>query len=205
MNIYYIGGSPCSGKSTVAEILSQKYGIYYFKVDDFLDKYTKLGAVKGYEICSKQEKMNAEEIWMREPILQCREELGFYEEIFEFLLDDIRMLKENDIITEGAAYLPHLIKALNVPKNRYLSITPEKDFQIFHYKKREWVPHVLEGCGDKEKAFSNWMQRDVLFAKEVQRQCDEEGYASIINDGSIEVDELVSKVTVHFGFDDCRK
>lgn len=36
MNIYFIGGSPCSGKSTVTEILSKKYDLYYFKVDDFL-------------------------------------------------------------------------------------------------------------------------------------------------------------------------
>lgn len=34
--IYYIGGSPCAGKSTVAEILSQKYDLYYFKVMIFL-------------------------------------------------------------------------------------------------------------------------------------------------------------------------
>ena len=75
MNTYYIGGSPCSGKSTIAEIVSKKYDLYYFKVDDFLDKYTKMGASKGYEICKKQERMNAEEIWMREPLLQCTEEL----------------------------------------------------------------------------------------------------------------------------------
>ena len=37
MNTYFIGGSPCSGKSTVAEILAKKYDLYYFKVDDFLD------------------------------------------------------------------------------------------------------------------------------------------------------------------------
>ena len=68
INTYYIGGSPCSGKSTIAEIVSKKYDLYYFKVDDFLDKYTNMGASKGYEICKKQEKMNAEEIWMREPM-----------------------------------------------------------------------------------------------------------------------------------------
>ena len=31
INTYYIGGSPCAGKSTAAEILSEKYNLYYFK------------------------------------------------------------------------------------------------------------------------------------------------------------------------------
>ena len=69
INTYYIDGSPCSGKTTIAEILSERYDLYYFKVDDFLEKYTKLGATKGYGICMKQDSMNAEETWMREPLL----------------------------------------------------------------------------------------------------------------------------------------
>lgn len=36
IDTYYIGGSPCSGKSTIAEIPSKRYDLYYFKVDDFL-------------------------------------------------------------------------------------------------------------------------------------------------------------------------
>ena len=33
MTVYYIGGSPCSGKSTVAEALAARYGLTYFKAD----------------------------------------------------------------------------------------------------------------------------------------------------------------------------
>ncbi len=33
-----------------------------------------MGASKGNEICKKQECMKAEEIWMRESLLQCTEE-----------------------------------------------------------------------------------------------------------------------------------
>ncbi len=91
------------------------------------------------------------------------------------------------------------MRKLNISNNRYISITPTRDFQISHYNKREWISFVLEGCSDKEKAFSNWMERDVLFAKEVQKQCIKENYVSIINDGSIEVDEYVHRIAVHFG------
>lgn len=137
---------------------------------------------------------------MRDPLLQCREEFEFYKEVFEYVLADLAQVNcKNSIITEGAAYVPELIKKLGVSNNRYISITPTKEFQIFHYKKREFVPHVLEGCADKEKAFCNWMDRDILFAQEVRRQCDKENYVSIVNDGIIKIDGLVDRVAIHFG------
>ena len=63
-------------------------------MDDFLEKYIKAGASKGHKICKKQNSMSAEEIWIREPSLQCEEELIFYKEIFEFILEDLRKIKE---------------------------------------------------------------------------------------------------------------
>lgn len=202
INTYYIGGSPCSGKSTVTELIAEKFDLYYFKVDDLLDSYTELGTLKNYEICRKQKELTTEQIWMREPELQCKEELQFYEEIFEFVLQDLMVSTgKTGIITEGAAYLPSLMKGRKVPENRYLSITPTKEFQIFHYKQREWVPYVLEGCSNKEKAFENWMERDVLFAKEVRKQCEQEQYMSIVNDGTYSIEQLADIVAKHFGLE----
>ena len=172
-------------------------------MDDFLDDYTKSGALKGYPICKKTVERNAEQIWMREPLLQCREEFEFYKEVFEFVWADLKRINcKNDIITEGTAYIPEMIKQSSVFYNRYISIIPTKEFQISHYRKREFVPYVLEGCSDMEKAFGNWMSRDALFAQEVQRQCLEERYASITNDGSIEIEKLAGMVAVHFGLSD---
>ena len=200
IDTYYIGGSPCSGKSTIAEVLSKKYDLHYFKVDDYLDKYMKEGTLNKKEICYKVEAMTPEQIWMRDPLIQCEEELLIYEEIFEFILEDLKQINcKNGIITEGAAYLPKLAKGLNIPVGSYISITPSKEFQIFHYSKREWVPYILAECSNKEKAFENWMNRDVLFAEGVQQQCKELGYVSLINNGELAVEELIEKVVSHFG------
>ncbi len=197
---YYIGGSPCSGKSTIAEILAEKYKLNYFKVDDHLDEYIKIGASQGKPICKKQLKMNTEQIWMRDSSLQCQEELLFYEEIIEYILSDLRdMTSSRAIITEGAAYLPVLIKKYNISRERYYSIVPTKEFQIFHYQQREWVPCVLGESRDKERAFNNWMERDALFALEVKNQCMEEGFSFIINDGTIEIATLSCILAEHFG------
>lgn len=200
IDIYYIGGSPCSGKSTVAEVISQKYNLHYFKVDDFLDKYTEMGAEIGKPICIKQKSMTPDQIWMRNPMEQNNEELQFYDEIFEFIMDDIKSVEgKNRIITEGAAFLPSLMQICNIDRKHYVNIIPTPEFQISHYKERPWVPYVLEGCSDKEKAFINWMNRDVLFADEVREQCIQMGYKAFVNDGSISIDELVKKVALQFG------
>jgi len=191
---YYIGGSPCSGKSTVTEILATKHNLYYFRVDDFLDDYIEKGAKKGYSVCKKIQAMTVDETWMRNPQIQCEEELLWYQEVFEFICEDIKRIQNvNGIITEGAAYLPTLMKTINIPTNQYLSITPTKDFQVFHYRKREWIPYILKDCTDKDKAFENWMERDALFALDVQKQCAKEQYVSLINNG-----EMVRFVEKHF-------
>ena len=103
MNTYYLsGGSPCAGKSTVAEILSKKYNLYYFKVDDFLDGYTKLELKRMSNMCRKTIELNAEQTWMREPSLLCKEEFEWYKEVFEYVIDDLKQIRcKNGIITEG--------------------------------------------------------------------------------------------------------
>jgi adenylate kinase family enzyme len=98
-NIYYIGGSPCSGKSTVAQAIAHKFNLTYFKVDDFLNEYTIRGAKHGKPICIKQKNMTPEQTWMRDPEIQNFEELQFYNEIFEFIIKDINNISnQNGII-----------------------------------------------------------------------------------------------------------
>lgn len=200
MEIYYIGGSPCSGKSTVAEALAERYGLHYFKVDDHLDRYLKLGAEDRKPCCLNVASMTPEQIWMREPQVQCEEELRLYEEISGYILADLKQIDApQGIMTEGAAWLPRLARQLMLPDSRYMAMTPTKEFQVFHYSKREWVPYVLAQCSDKEKAFENWMERDALFAQAVRQQCAETGYASLVNGGAEPVDVLIAKACEHFG------
>lgn len=200
MAIYFIGGSPCSGKSTVAQILAERHHLHYFKVDDYLDHYLQAAAAKGKPCCLRAAQLTPDENWMREPALQCEEELRIYQEIFSDVLADLAALgSQQDIITEGAAYLPTLMHRQGIAVDRYLSITPTKDFQVTHYRQREWVPYVLEGCSDKETAFRNWMERDALFALAVQKQCGNAGYMSIVNDGAVSVEDMVEMVAGTLG------
>lgn len=201
-NIYFIGGSPCAGKSTISEIIAKKYDLYYFKVDDYLEKYMQLAANNNKPLCKKNLSLDSDGIWMRDPKLQANEEFGIYKEIFDILINDLEKIDCNKpIITEGCAYIPTLMKNLGIATTRYLSIIPTKEFQISHYQKRFWVPDVLKNCSNKDKAFKNWMERDHLFALEIKKQCDKENYKVIINDGNINIDKMINEVIKHFKID----
>ena len=186
--ILFVGGSPCSGKSTVAERMAKEYAAYYFKVDDFLDEWIGMAADKGYPACKRSAGMTPDEMWMREPLIQCKEEFLTYDEISEFLFARLGETDHDFIVTEGAAYTPGVMKKY-MPKN-YISMVPTPEFQVSHYRQREWVPYVLEGCSDKERAFDNWMKRDILFAEQVKEECGENGIPCIVNDGKRTEDEL---------------
>ena len=38
MVLYMIGGSPCSGKSTIASLLARQYQLLHIKLDDLIDE-----------------------------------------------------------------------------------------------------------------------------------------------------------------------
>lgn len=132
--------------------------------------------------------MTPEQIWMREPFVQCEEEFLIYDEISQLVFEYLEAIDADFIVTEGAAYTPRVMEKHTL--NEYISIIPTPDFQISHYKEREWVPYILEGCSDKEQAFDNWMKRDILFAKLVKEECQRRGIPCIVNDGLNDIDEL---------------
>ena len=194
MKVYYIGGSPCSGKSTVAEALAEHYGFGYFKVDDHLEEFTARGAAEARPVCQRILRMTADETWMRPPQVQCQEELDYYQEIFPFVMEKLTEMNAPRILAEGAAFLPCLMTEAAY----YIAITPSSDFQITHYRERPWVPHVLKDCTDKEQAFANWMERDALFAEEVRRQCTQFTLPHLLTDGSISPKERLRQVATQF-------
>lgn len=188
--IYYIGGSPCSGKSTLAEMMEKKYNYKYFKLDDQLEEYMKKGKTDGKPSSSGYFEMTPDEIWLRAPEAQNTEEFEIYREIFEYALMDLkRISQDTPIIAEGAGFLPELMKKIGVPKNEYVCIVPTKEFQCEKYSQRPWIPYILEGCSDKKLAFKNWMDRDALFAIDAAMSAKKLGYTAIIVDGTASIEE----------------
>lgn len=196
--ILFIGGSPCSGKSTVAERMEKEFGMKYFKADDYLDDFMNRAAKRKLPVCKAAMAMKADEIWMRDPQEQCDEEFAIYREIAGYTFEELNRIKAPLIIAEGAGFTPEVMKKYKTDK--YVCIIPTPDFQISHYRQRSWVPYVLDGCTDQDKAFDNWMQRDILYAAKIREECAEQGIPCLVNDGSYSEDSMFRQVAELLGF-----
>lgn len=199
--VYYIGGSPCSGKSTVAEQMAEDYGLLYFKIDDYLGHYLAQGNQDRVPILQKAFAMNQQEMWMRDPQALCDEEFEIYEAMFPYIQRDIEEKRaRRPVITEAAALLPHLMGEAKVPENRFCCLVPTREFQVEHYQKRPWISQFLSELPDPKQAFANWMERDALFALRVLEEAKAWSYPAHVVDGSQGIEETRRFVEGAFGW-----
>ena len=184
--LYMIGGSPCSGKPTIASLLARQYQLLHIKLDDLIEEMMSQASADSQPICLLRQDRNPEEM--------ADEEWHFYEEIFPYVKSYVIKNQNRPLLVEGAGLLPHLVKDLECPASSYLCLTPTADFQKKHYIQREWVPYVLEGTTNPEQAFENWMQRDILFAQMVRKEAMKLGYPSLVTDGSQSENQTAEEV-----------
>lgn len=199
--IYYIGGSTCCGKSTVAEMLAKKYDLKYYKLDDYLDTFTKQMADDGNQLAKKFSSINMNDMWLRDPKILCNEELQFYRDMYPYAVRHIAgFCGSNKVIAEGAGFLPSLMFNTGINAARYICMVPSREFRLEKYAQRPWIGEYLNGCTDIDTAFANWMERDALFGDAVLAETDKFGYNKLLVDGSKSIQEIMISIESLFGF-----
>src|SRR4051794_38186163 len=105
--VYWIGGSPCSGKSTVTEALAAATGYPVYRCDDAYFQHQHLVTPEAQPVYHRLSRLAGEALWMRPVAEQIAEELILYREEFPFILADlVELTAAGPVIAEGAALLP---------------------------------------------------------------------------------------------------
>lgn len=198
-HVYWIGGSPCSGKSTIAEMITKDYGYTYYQCDLFNEKHVDSCNPSEHPTMFRLKDMGWNTLWSRPVEQQIDEELEFYREEFPMIVDDVStMPASTPLIVEGAALLPEKVAQLVSSPHQAIWIVPVPDFQKEHYAKRAWIHDILNQCDDPDNAFQNWMGRDIGFAAYVAKDAMNRGFKVIFVDGSKSIQENYEEVKRHF-------
>jgi len=202
MTRFWIGGSPCAGKSSVAALLAGRHGLRHFASD--AGTSSRMARMSGRGLPAHDELVALDTCTRlaRPPHRQVELTLAVYAEQFRFLLDELP--DADRLLVEGADLLPSLLAGFGVPLGRSVWIVPAPDFQRRHYAERPWVGPYLASCPDPAAAFDSWMRRDVLFARHVRATAEQLGGRVIEVDGGHTLEQTASVVERHFGLSPVR-
>jgi hypothetical protein len=198
-NIFWLGGSPCAGKSSVADRLAARYGLTLYRCDDAFDRHLAQGNAQDHPALTAIARMTWDEIWMRPVDVQVAAELDAYREEWGLIMDDLRRLPpDRPLLVEGCALLPELVASL-APPQQALWFVPAPAFQRKHYAQRAFVQDILAQCRDPQTAWENWMSRDERFGQAVANAATARHYPVEWVDGQRSIEELTTLTTAHFG------
>ena len=197
-HVLWMGGSPCSGKSSIADILSTQYDVEVYHVDEAFVEYIPDFTPEVFPVNFKWTHTPWQELWMQPQETLLHEAIDAYTEHLHFIFADLKGI-EGKVIAEGTCLLPDCIKPLISDISRAIWVVPTENFQREMYPKRgPFVNIVLEQCEDPEQAMQNWMDRDVTFARWVVERTKMLKLPCIEVDGQRSIAENAVLVANHF-------
>lgn len=210
-NTFWIGGSPCAGKSSVSALLASRYNLEIYQVDfELRSQIDRIDPIR-HPALSGWLAASCDQRWLKPVDALVDDAIGCYRDHFKLIQDDFISLHENyknadrtdtpAILAEGTALLPESVAQCRVLPSKAIWMIPTPAFQLEHYRRRPWVKEMLADCTDAATAFDNWMARDIKFAQWVSEDAVKLGYDVLWVDGVQSIEENAVRVADHFGLE----
>jgi len=203
-HVYWIGGSPCSGKSSIVERLSERHAFRSYRADDPFAAHTAQATASAQPYLYRIARMSWDEIWGRPVEVLLQDEIAAYREEWDMIVNDLLALPDDlPAIAEGAALLPERVQDVLSERRHAIWIVPTEAFQRETYARRgKWVGQILAQCTQPEQSFENWMARDAAYARWVSRGAWRLGLRVLTVSGERSIDENAAIVEAHFGLEE---
>jgi len=192
-DVYWIGGAPGAGKSTVARGLAERYGLRLYATDDVMGDHASRS--RDTPLLERFLAMTMDERWVERSPAEMLETFHWFRgEGFGLIVDDLRAMPDGPaVVAEGFRLLPHLVRPLAAP-HRALWLIPTPTFYRTALDLRGWP--VAARTSDPERARRNLTERDRMFADRLTREA---GDAAIHQDGSMTEAETLDLIARRLG------
>jgi hypothetical protein len=203
-HIYWLGGSPCAGKTTISHIIAQEFGWQTYHIDREVESYLERADSQKHPHLATYREMGLKRFLLLSAKEQLDIVIGMSQEQFEFILEDLAKFPEDlPILVEGANLRPEDIAPIMSDNSHALWLVPTEEFQLDVYPRRgTWVQDVLRHNFDddtKVDVFEQWMERDALMARWTEKAAANVGIRVITVDGSASLLDNAEIVMKHFG------
>jgi len=176
---YYLEGSPCAGKSTVAAALAARHGLRVYSSDAEFGRHAEVADPARAPTLARLRGMTWDAVFLRSRGPMVRDAVLACAEAFVFVAADLAALPPGPpVLAEGMALLPACVASLGPEALAHAAwLVPAPAFQRAHYARRAWAGALAGQTADPAAAFENWMRRDEVSARLVRAQARRAGAA----------------------------
>ena len=205
-HILWIGGSPCSGKSTVSHTIARIYVFVDYHLDAWVHNHFARRIAAGDAKAEAFLKMNMRQRWVERSVEELTAEvIESWTREFDLAIEDLLTLpRENFIVAEGNFFPACVAPYLSSP-NQALWLVPTDEFCARNRRAR-WAElavrqkrhRVYDEDESMEQRQNNIIARDCQLARYVRQQAEEHALTVHEVDGSLSREELTDLAERHF-------
>ena len=181
MEVYWIGGVTCSGKSTLARLLAGRHGWAHYETDAHFDRHAREADAVRQPTMHAFQHDKGWNVWSRslEGAEKAAVWLQFYRERFASIVADLKAC-EGPVVAEGVELLPEAVDEIG-QGGRGVWLVPTRAF----FERREGP-------------VCDWdYYRDMI--EQVGGQTEKLGLLLILSDGAAAVEETAAAVESRWG------
>jgi hypothetical protein len=221
--VLWLGGSACSGKTTVARRLAARYGLAIYHTDDSFERLREQADPRRHPAFCRVGDLSLAALLAAPAAEQAVEMLAFHREHFALVLADLAAALATPapgprpgpavgppvaglprrLLVEGSCLLPAEVAAVAAAGGSrsalWLLATPA--FRRRVHARRRAAAHAALGIdGERpEAAVERWLERDDALADWRRRELAARGLSWRDVDGRLPVERQVAAVAAHFG------
>jgi hypothetical protein len=201
-HVFWIGGPPDCGKTTIAAILAERHGLQQYHFDRHeMAHFGRLDPERHPALhAAHPDRMTTEQRWLGStPEAMARDTIACWSERFAMALDDLlAMPRTLAIVAEGPGMFPELVAPLIDDPQQAIWLVPSEPFKLASVARRG-KPGNRHDTSDPERATRNLTQRDLLMTTHIRRTATEHNLRIIEVDGSEGIEAVAALVESHFG------
>lgn len=198
--VYFLGGSPGSGKTTFTDAVHENLGVAIYHTDTiFLTAdVTKNKQPNMFEL---REFSDPLDIWSRSPQACLDFWLKYYEEAFRILMEDLRQghADPRPLIAEGVCILPHFLEEINCRSNAYFLISCRTFLEEAISQKLKQIPGSFDK-NEKQSTYDNMLDVFSGISQIMLEGCERANFPYLIMQDSKTYSMLYPKILDQFSF-----
>lgn len=165
----WLGGSTCSGKTSIAHILSQTYGLFAYHYDkQEVDHIARSTDIEKFPAINNFIAMSMDERWvLRTPMEMADNAVMSWAQRFPHVIDDLLALPADRIVlAEGPGLFPRLVKPyLSNPFHAIWLIASNK---VIRDVRSQRPTAIRTETSDPDRAIDNLIERDIIIARYIK-------------------------------------